>query len=77
MKAMPPATIDAFRDHGNVAATLDTGYGEADASIARLESLGIMLADVTEKLLADGLVAFEKSYQELYKVLENKVAALC
>ncbi|HYK54405.1 MAG TPA: transaldolase [Candidatus Eremiobacteraceae bacterium] len=74
---MPPATIDAFRDHGKVAATLDTGYDEADASVARLESLGISLADVTEKLLADGLVAFEKSYQELYTVLENKVAALC
>ena len=74
---MPPATIDAFRDHGQVAATLDTGYDEADASIARLESLGISLEDVTEKLLADGLVAFEKSYQELYTVLENKVAALC
>ena len=74
---MPPATIDAFRDHGKVAPTLDTGYDEADASVARLESLGISLADVTEKLLADGLVAFEKSYQELYKVLEDKVAALC
>jgi len=74
---MPPATIDAFRDHGKVVATLDTGYDEADASVARLESLGISLADVTEKLLADGLVAFEKSYQELYTVLENKVAALC
>jgi transaldolase len=74
---MPPATIDAFRDHGKAAATLDTGYDEADAAIARLESLGISLADVTEKLLADGLVAFEKSYQELFTVLENKVAALC
>jgi len=74
---MPPATIDAFRDHGKVAATLDAGYDEADAAIARLESLGISLADVTEKLLADGLVSFEKSYQELFSVLEDKVAALC
>lgn len=74
---MPPATIDAFRDHGKVAPTLDTGYDEADGSVARLESLGISLADVTEKLLADGLVTFEKSYQDLFKVLEDKVAALC
>ena len=74
---MPPATIDAFRDHGKVAPTLDTGYDDADASIARLESLGFSLTDITEKLLADGLVAFEKSYQELFTVLENKVAALC
>jgi len=74
---MPPATIDAFRDHGKVAATLDAGYDEADATIVRLESFGISLADVTEKLLADGLVSFEKSYQELFSVLEDKVAALC
>lgn len=74
---MPPATIDAFRDHGKVAATLDTGYAEADASIARLESLGISLAEVTEKLLVDGLASFEKSYQELDSVLKDKVAALC
>jgi len=74
---MPPATIDAFRDHGKVAPTLDMGYDEADAAIARLESLGISLRDVTEKLLADGLVSFEKSYQELFKVIEDKVAALC
>lgn len=74
---MPPATIDAFRDHGKVAATLDAGYDEADASIARLESLGISLADVTEKLLVDGLASFEKSYQELDSVLKDKVAALC
>lgn len=74
---MPPATIDAFRDHGKVAATLDGGYDEADAQVAQLESLGISLRDVTEKLLADGLVAFEKSYEELFKVIEQKVAALC
>jgi len=74
---MPPATIDAFRDHGKVGATLDAGYDEADATIVWLESLGISLADVTEKLLADGLVSFEKSYQELFSVLEDKVAALC
>lgn len=74
---MPPATIDAFRDHGKVAPTLDGGYDKADAQVAELESLGISLRDVTEKLLADGLVAFEKSYQELFKVIEDKVAALC
>lgn len=74
---MPPATIDAFRDHGTASPTLDRGYDEADAQVAQLESLGISLRDVTEKLLADGLVAFEKSYQELFSVIEDKVAALC
>jgi transaldolase len=74
---MPPATIDAFRDHGKVAATLDRGFDEAEATIRELESFGISLRDITDKLLADGLVAFSKSYDELLDVLGKKVAALC
>jgi transaldolase len=74
---MPPATIDAFRDHGKVAATLDRGFDEADAVIAELEALGISLREITDKLLADGLVAFANSYDELLDVLGKKVAALC
>jgi len=74
---MPPATIDAFRDHGKVAPTLDGGYDEADRAVDELESLGISLEAITDKLLADGLVAFGKSYDELFAVIEHKVAALC
>ena len=74
---MPPATIDAFRDHGKVAAMLEQGMGEADAAIAELEAMGISLGAITEKLLADGLVAFEKSYDQLFGVIQSKVAALC
>jgi transaldolase len=74
---MPPATIDAFRDHGKVAATLDAGYDDADATVTRLERHGISLVSITDQLLAEGLVAFEKSYDDLFGVLETKVAALC
>ncbi len=74
---MPPATIDAFRDHGKVAATLERGIDEAEKTIAALEAEGISLDAITDKLLADGLVAFEKSYDELFKVIESKVAAVC
>ncbi len=74
---MPPATIDAFRDHGKVAATLERGIDEAEKTIAALEAEGISLDAITDKLLADGLVAFEKSYDELFTVIESKVAAVC
>jgi transaldolase len=74
---VPPATIDAFRDHGKVASTLETGMDEADATIAALESFGISLKAITDKLLADGLVSFEKSYDQLFSVIDSKVAALC
>lgn len=74
---MPPATIDAFRDHGKAAATLERGMHEADGTIASLEELGISLKDITDQLLAEGLASFQKSYDQLFEVIETKVAALC
>jgi transaldolase len=74
---MPETTISAFRDHGKVASTLEHRMDDADVTIARLESFGISLASITDQLLADGLVAFEKSYAQLFGVIETKVAALC
>jgi transaldolase/glucose-6-phosphate isomerase len=73
---MPPATIDAFRDHGSVKPTLETGVDEAEATLAELQALGISLKDITDKLLADGLVSFQSSYDQLLKVLGTKAAAL-
>jgi transaldolase len=69
---MPPATIDAFRDHGKVEATLDRGYDEADECIARLAQFGVSLKSVTDKLLEDGLVTFQKSYDELIDGIKQK-----
>jgi transaldolase len=74
---MPPATIDAFRDHGVVAPTLEKDMDAADTTVAELESLGLSLKSITDKLLADGLVSFENSYDQLFRVIEAKVAALC
>ncbi|MBV8172258.1 MAG: transaldolase, partial [Candidatus Eremiobacteraeota bacterium] len=69
---MPPATIDAFRDHGVVKPTLEKGMDEAERTLAELEDLGISLRAITDKLLADGLVSFQKSYDELLDVLAQK-----
>jgi transaldolase len=70
---MPPATIDAFRDHGHVARTLDVDMDAAEADLAMLEAAGISLKDITDKLLADGLVSFQKSYDQLRDVLRQKI----
>ncbi|HEY5093681.1 MAG TPA: transaldolase [Candidatus Eremiobacteraceae bacterium] len=73
---MPPATIDAFRDHGKVAARLERQMEEAEEQLQLLESLGISLKDITDKLLADGLVTFEKAYDQLIGVIEQKTKSL-
>ncbi|MFN2567017.1 MAG: transaldolase [Gemmatimonadaceae bacterium] len=76
VNTMPPATIDAFRDHGEVARTVDVGLDEAERVIAELERLGISMRAVTEKLLVDGLAAFQKSYDAVIGGLETKSRAL-
>jgi transaldolase len=76
VNTMPPATIAAFHDHGQVARTVDTGTDEARRQIAELESLGISLTDVTDTLLAAGLASFQKSFDTLIARLEKKVQTL-
>ena len=73
---MPPKTLEAFRDHGVVANTLDANMADAEATIERVERAGISLSDVTTKLLADGLAAFEDSSAAALNSVKQKAAAL-
>ena len=76
VNTMPPATIDAFRDHGEVARTVDAQFSVAERTIADLGAVGIDLRDVTDKLLRDGLASFQKSFDSLVAGLDKKSAAL-
>lgn len=76
VNTMPPATIDAFRDHGVVARTVDQDLAAAEAHLAALEAAGISLADVTDKLLVDGIASFQKSFDTLIAGLERKTHEL-
>lgn len=73
---MPPATIDAFIDHGVVARTLDTKLDEAHKTIDELEEVGISLKDVTDKLQSDGVKIFADSFKSLDNVIRDKHDAL-
>lgn len=76
VNTMPPATIDAFRDHGEVARTVDRDVAGAEAHIAELESAGVRLDDVTDKLLVDGIASFQKSFDGVIAGLEQKTHKL-
>jgi transaldolase len=65
VNTLPPATLEAFRDHGEVARTVDKDVDAARRTIADLEAAGISLRDVTEKLLRDGIQSFQKSFDGL------------
>lgn len=76
VNTMPPNTLEAYRDHGITARTVDTGLEEAEALLAELETLGISLEDVTDTLLAEGLASFQKSFDTLIAGIERKTASL-
>jgi transaldolase len=72
VNTMPPATLDAFRDHGKVALTVERGLEEAEAALARIASLGVRLDEITEKLVVDGEAAFAASLEKLLVALDEK-----
>ena len=73
VNTLPPATLEAFRDHGEVASTVDHDVDAATRSLAQLEALGISLSDVTDQLLVEGLASFQKSFDTLLAGLERKL----
>ena len=76
VNTMPPATIDAFRDHGAVERTVDRKLGAAEGLLREIETAGISMKDVTDKLLVDGIASFQKSFDELIAGLEAKIGSL-
>jgi len=76
VNTMPPQTIEAFRDHGEVKRTVDVGVEQAQGEIDALEQRGVSMRDVTNKLLADGIASFQKSFEELIGGLQKKTRSL-
>jgi transaldolase len=76
VNTMPPATIDAFRDHGAVEKTVDKKLSAAEGLLKEIEACGISVDEVTDKLLADGIASFQKSFDELIAGLESKAGSL-
>ncbi|SFW25829.1 transaldolase [Nitrosovibrio sp. Nv17] len=72
VNTLPPATIDAFRDHGQARVTLTEDVEQAEADIARLAELGIDLDAVTDTLQKDGVQAFVTAYDKLLTALESR-----
>ncbi|HEX5577671.1 MAG TPA: transaldolase [Gemmatimonadaceae bacterium] len=76
VNTMPPALIDAFRDHGDVQRTVDKRLGAAEGLLREIEAVGISMRDVTDKLLVDGLASFQKSFDSLTAGIERKMSQL-
>src|SRR5207249_1227298 len=62
INTMPQSTLDAFREHGVVAPTLEKDVDEAFATIERLEEAGISFKAVTDELQVEGVRLFSESF---------------
>ncbi|HEY3058644.1 MAG TPA: transaldolase [Chloroflexota bacterium] len=75
---LPPATLEAFKDHGRVARTLDRPEAMARAReiMAELAQVGIDMAAVTLQLQHEGVKSFADSFDQLIARLEERRRAL-
>jgi len=71
VNTVPPATLNAFLDHGTVAVTMAADAAEAAEQINQLKQLGVDLDAITDKLQEDGVASFAKSFE----VLMSSIAA--
>jgi transaldolase/glucose-6-phosphate isomerase len=71
VNTITPATLEAFRDHGRLRASLEDDIEEARATIAALERAGISLTGVTDRLLEDGVALFCKAFDGLLAAVEQ------
>jgi transaldolase len=72
VNTMPPETLEAFNDHGEVEVRIDRDLDAADGLFRRLPELGIPLHELIGELEQEGVDAFAKSHDALLAALESK-----
>jgi transaldolase / glucose-6-phosphate isomerase len=74
VNTMPPATLEAFRDHGRPRASLEEDIEVARDTMEVLEQVGISMTEVTEKLLEEGVRLFAEPFDKLLDALGHRGA---
>jgi transaldolase / glucose-6-phosphate isomerase len=70
---IPPATMDAFRDHGKATPdVLDRDLAGARATLATLKQHGISLQAVTDDLIKEGVEKFADAFDELFATIARR-----
>ena len=75
VNTIPPATLDAFRDHGRVRESLVEDLDAARKLLAELERHGISLAAVTDRLLDEGVKLFADAFDKLLAAVARETGA--
>ena len=76
INTMPPATLEAFRDHGKIRDSLEENIEDATRVLAELEKSGISLDAITDDLVKDGVKLFADAADKLYGAVAHKRATV-
>ena len=68
VNTLPDATLDALRDHGRVASTLEQDVEQAAQHFVALAAAGIDMVAVGERLQQEGLAQFEQAFAGLLEL---------
>lgn len=71
VNTVPPATLDAFRDHGEPRNSLLEDYDGVLDVLSEAARLGIDMAAITDSLLADGLRQFRDAHDRLIDAISQ------
>jgi len=71
---IPPATIEAFRQHGRVRPSLTEDIPGAQKTMDDLAKAGISMKEVTDKLTVDGVKLFSDAFDKLLAAVEKSTA---
>lgn len=71
VNTIPPATLDAYRDHGHPRTTLTENIPDAKKVMETLPKIGISMKEVTDKLTDDGVKLFSEAFDKLLKAIEK------
>jgi transaldolase len=72
VNTVPLETIEAFRDHGIVASTLEDNLDKATETLDRLKKGGIDIDKITQQLEDEGIEKFNKPFEKLLQAIEDQ-----
>ena len=72
VNTIPPATLDAYRDHGHPRASLEEEINAATKTMADLPRAGISMKAITDQLTAEGVKLFADAFDKLLGAVEKQ-----
>jgi len=75
VNTIPPATLDAYRDHGHPRASLTEDLESANRTMETATKLGISMKEITDKLTDDGVRLFAGAFDKLLEAVEKSSKA--